>query len=437
MSDDSKARSILLVSYWYPPCPDTGAHRPAALAKYLRAAGHRVTVLTSAAHGTPPGGDDEDVVRSYDLQLARAKLRGADRVEPVFGAGAYTGRPHPLSYVLVPEALVAAWVPFARRRALALHRERRFDCVITTSPPESAHLIGRALQRRGAAWVADLRDGWNFEPLRPRFPTAAQRRLDHRLERRLLGAADVVTCVTEAMAADARERLGARAAVVPSGFEPEAGAGAEAGDLLDPDRVSLVYTGRFAHHSRDPTFLIEALAQLARDEPALAARLELVFAGPYQERERALLRRDVAPARIRVVESLPRERALGLQREADALLLIASAAGGAGGALAGDGPLGAARPGAGSAKLFEYLGAGRPILALAAETEVGAVVRETGSGTVIGAADTGAIKEALRSLASGKMAPAGNTDARGAYAYPRIAARMAEQVETAIARAHK
>jgi glycosyltransferase involved in cell wall biosynthesis len=426
------ARRVLLVSYFFPPNPDTGAHRPAALARFLREAGHSVTVLTTRAYGTLPDDAEQNIVRTGDLQLARARLRGRDRVEPIFTQGQYDAKPHPLSYVLVPDALVASWVPFARSRALRLHRERHFDCVITSSPVESAHLIGRALQRRGAAWIADLRDGWNFEPLRPRFPTGFQRRADERMERRLLGHADVVTGVTSAMAEDARERLGANAAVVPSGYDPDPPAGPSASDLLDPDRFSIVYTGRFAHYSRDPSFLLQALGELATEDPSLAERLELIFAGPYRDSERELLSHSVSPARIRVLEALPRERALALQRAADALLLIASAEGGTGGALEGDSPAGAARPGAGSAKLFEYLGTGRPILALAAGTDVGRIVSETRSGPVVSAADTAAIKDALREIVAGPT-PA-DSEARRAYAYPEIAARMAEQIEQAIAR---
>ncbi|MDX6653253.1 MAG: hypothetical protein QOJ38_2034 [Solirubrobacterales bacterium] len=425
------SRSILLVSYFYPPCPDTGAHRPAAMARYLRHAGHRVTVLTTRAYGELPDDEEQDVVRTADLQLLRARLAGRDRVEPIFAGASYESKPHPLSYVLVPEPLVLAWMPFARARAQRLQRERGFDCVLTTSPPESAHLIGRALQRRGVPWVADLRDGWNFEPLRTRLPTALQRGADARLERRTLAAADVVTCVTEAMAADARERLAARAEVVPSGFEPVAGEAAPTG-LLDPDRFSLVYTGRFGHYSRDPSFLLDAVTELASEQPELARRLELVFAGPYRPEDRRLLDRDVSPARIRVLEPLPREQAMALQREADALLLIASAAGGTGGALESSEPTGAARPGAGSAKLFEYLGAGPPILALAAATEVGRIVAECDAGLVVDAAGTAAIGAALRRLLAGE-APAGG-GGRDDYAYPRIAARMNEQIERAIAR---
>ena len=78
--------------------------------------------------------------------------------------------PHPLSRVVVPEALALAWAPFARRLATRLQRERGFDCVITTSPPESAHTVGRAVQQLGVPWIADIRDAWTFEPLRPAVP---------------------------------------------------------------------------------------------------------------------------------------------------------------------------------------------------------------------------------------------------------------------------
>src|SRR5438874_4584953 len=129
--------NILLVAYFYPPCRDTGAHRPAAMAKWLRRLGHRVTVLTTSAYGTENGPAEDDVARTADLQRLRARLHGHDRVDALFDSDTYSGRPHPLSRVLVPEPLIVAWAPFARARALRLSRDRDFDCVITSSPPES------------------------------------------------------------------------------------------------------------------------------------------------------------------------------------------------------------------------------------------------------------------------------------------------------------
>jgi glycosyltransferase involved in cell wall biosynthesis len=413
-------RSILFVAYFYPPCPDAGAHRPAAMVKYLRRAGHRVTVLTTSAYGEEPG--ETDVIRTADLQRVRARLRGHDRVQGMFESDTYSGRPHLLSRVLVPEPLVAAWAPFAVRRAVRLHRDRSFDCVITSSPPESAHLVGRALARRGVPWVADVRDAWNFEPLRPRFPTAAQRRLDERLERSLLGAADAVTVVSRPVVEDLRDRLGIDSLLVPNGWDPELAPSDDgdpdrrAADLLDPERTSLLYTGRFGSYGRDPAPLVRALRDLASQEPQVAAGIELAIAGPVTDAERRLLGSDVSPARISLLGTLPRAEVLRLQRRADALLLLASRE----------------RSQLANLKLFEYLAAGRPILALAAGTEAGRIVLETGAGDVIPSSDVAAIRGSLRRLAAGELLPS-DPRATGPYTYPASAERMREAVELAIA----
>ena len=418
-SSVSAPRRILLVSYFYPPCTDTGAHRPSALVKYLRRAGHDVTVLTTSAYGALPSDTAEQVVRTTDAQLWRARMHGADHVGSLYDGDTYTGRPHPLSKLIVPEPLALAWAPFALRRAAALNRSETFDCVVTTSPPESAHGIGRALQRRGVPWVADVRDAWTFEPLRPAFPTELQRRLDRRLEERWLGAADVVVCVSAPAADDLRRRRIADPVLVRNGADPElfeAADPAAVADLLDPERVSLVYTGRFGSAGRDPRALVEGIRLLALERPEDAGRLELVVAGPLTEDERQLFVADVAPARITLVGSLERGRALGLQRAADALLLLAH-------------PL---RSQLANFKLYEYISAGPPILALAAGTEAGAVVEAAG-GEVLPAGDPASIAAGLAQVARGEL-PAGDPGVRADHAYPAVAERMAAAIELAIER---
>ncbi len=409
--------NLLLVAYFYPPCRDTGAHRPAAMAKWLRRLGHRVTVLTTSAYGPGDDPDEASVVRTADLQRLRARAHGHDRVDALFDSDTYSGRPHPLSRVIVPEPLAAAWAPFARREALRLNRREDFDCVITSSPPESVHAVGRALARRGVAWVAELRDAWTFEPIRPRFPTAAQRNLDERLERRWLGEADEVVCVSQPAADDLRARLGIGAHLIPNGWDPdldEPGGAPEAAPILDPERISLVYTGRFGSYGRDPRPLIRALARLASEDRAAASRLDLVMAGPLTDAEAELMSTDVSPARIVLAGSLPRRVALALQRSADALLLVASPK----------------RTQLLNFKLFEYLAAGPPILALAAGTEAGRVVAEAG-GEVVAADDVTAIVGALRRLAGGELRPP-DPGALEAYSYPATAERLAAAAERAV-----
>ena len=104
------------------------------MAKHLRRMGHEVTILTTRAFGTLADDDAEGVVRSYDLQLLQARLHGRREAVPILEADTYSNRPHPLSYVIVPEALALAWTPFALARAVSLSRRRRYDCVITARP---------------------------------------------------------------------------------------------------------------------------------------------------------------------------------------------------------------------------------------------------------------------------------------------------------------
>ncbi|MCB0876369.1 MAG: glycosyltransferase [Solirubrobacterales bacterium] len=410
----SEPPRLLLVSYFYPPTRDTGAQRPAAMAKWLARIGWDVTVLTTGAFGggaaTEPG---VRVLRARDLQTVRARLSGHSRVDSLFDSDSYSGRPHPLSKLVVPEPLALAWAPFARRAALAAHRDRPFDVVLTTSPPESAHTIGHALHRRGVRWVADVRDAWTFEPLRPAFPTGVQRRLDERLERYRLSAADRIVCVSEPAAADLRARGIGDPVVIANAWDPDGepgpAAGAAADGLLAPDRTSLLYTGRFGSYGRDPGALVEAAATLAGSSPELAGRLELAIAGPLQPHERELFeRRDLAPVKVSLLGSLPRETSLALQRRANALLLLAQPA----------------RSQLVNFKLFEYLAAGVPILALAAGTEAGRIAADAGVSPIVAADDPEGIATALAELLHGGL-EGPDPDAAARYGYPAAAEAMA------------
>jgi hypothetical protein len=278
------------------------------------------------------------------------------------------------------------------------------------------------LAAKGCAWIADLRDGWIFEGVRPPFPTRFQERLDAWLERRMMRAADVVTCATRPVADDLVERMAANTTVVPNGLDPElmiAAAEQEsvtaAGTLTDPGRVSIVYTGSFGGYGRDPVPMLRALRELAAEEPATAELLELVIAGPLSRDEREALD-GLSPLRISIVGVLPRPRGMALQRRADVLLLLASPE----------------RTQAAGLKLFEYLGTGKPILALADGTEAGRIVAEVG-GEVVPAHDRAEIKAAFRRAAMGELSDP-SPDSLPARSYPAVAERMVKAVEVAIER---
>ncbi len=105
--------------------------------------------------------------------------------------------------------------------------------------------------------------------------------------------------------------------------------------------------------------------------------------------------------------SIERERSLALQRSADALLLLAQPA----------------RSQLVNFKLFEYLAAGRPVLALAAGTEAGRIAADAGIEPVVRADDPAAIAAALAQVAAGELRGPDPT-AAARYRYPAAAEAM-------------
>jgi glycosyltransferase involved in cell wall biosynthesis len=233
------------------------------------------------------------------------------------------------------------------------------------------------------------------------------------MERVVARRADAVVGVTAPITGDLRDRLGADAVTITNGFDPREAAAADWEPPLSADRHSLVYTGSLSYAGNSPEPLLRALDVL---EPAVAARLELVVAGPVTGAEREELGRRFE--RVQLLGRLPRDRTLALQRAADSLLLIA----------------GDHRPSVATGKLYEYLATDRPILVLGRRSVAARIVEETRAGLVAAVDDPAGIAAALAQLAGGYGRDGDRRAIAERFSYPALAAAMAEQVERAIAR---
>jgi glycosyltransferase involved in cell wall biosynthesis len=416
-------RSILLIAHVTPPVPMSAARRAAGLTKHLARLGHRVTVLTSVMSGSGVVPGAARTIRTRDLLVSPLNWRRAS-----FAAlkgestGAYSGAPSVLAAWVIPDLEVVGWVPFALPRALGLTAREHFDCVITSSPPQSTHLIGLALRRQGIPWVADLRDGWSFEPSGERFPPGRRRQADRQLEEAVLARADGVVGVTPPIGDDLRTRVNPQAVTITNGFDPDEGAvatEAAARAPVDPSRFTVAYTGTLAYGGASARPLMDGVRMLKEQAPDLAARLELVFAGPMSSTDLAELEASDLDGSVRVLGAVSRPESLGLQRAADALLLFV------------DGR----RPSIATGKLYEYLFSGRPILVLGEGSVAARIVTEVGAGLVAPADDPAAITAALGTLMErGPAAPKAAPDAIQRFSYSSIAREMTDAVERAIAR---
>lgn len=416
---------LLVAVYDYPPSTSVGGARWVSMKRHLERLGYDVTILTTDAYGRLPSDDEEQVIRAPDLAASEALRRALRRPAlPRPGEEVSVDRPPSplLTKVVVPDIYAVSWVPLAVRTARRIMRAARVDAFISTSPKDSTHLVGLAFSRTDAAWVVDFRDGWVFESTRPPFPTAVQRALDRKLERLVIRKADAVVAFSDVLVADFARRFGREVDYVPNGWDPDLGVDEPLAAPARNRSVRLVYTGTLtgaegAPTDRTPLPLLEGLEQLAREDPVLAGGVQLLVLGRLTERDERLLSRF---AHLGVVEHLgyvPRGRALAIQRSADALVLVSS-------------PTPSSIP----LKLFEYLGAERPILHVGRPGAAERVLAETGAGVTVSPDDREAIVEQLRRIAQMRFADAVGPRDISPYTYPTVAERMAEVIERAIRR---
>jgi glycosyltransferase involved in cell wall biosynthesis len=200
---------------------------------------------------------------------------------------------------------------------------------------------------------------------------------EHVVARTVARSADAIVAVSDAIRAEA-EGFNPRGPVVTiangSDFDDFAGL-----PYTRADRFRITHTGSF-FGKRSPRPFLTALAGPGLED--VVAR----FVGDFRSADREWAESLQLGGRLELHPFGSRRRALELQRDSDALLLLIPEAAGRGrGVLSG--------------KVFEYLAAERPILASVPPDGAAAeLIRETGTGVVVPPDDPEAIGGALRDL---------------------------------------
>jgi len=375
---------VLLVSLYFPPAGGGGVQRTVKTATHLPALGIETHVL---APDDPKWIHRDDELQPPTLAwVHRARyigpkgrkpaeeLHGTQGLERISRQAELFGR-----RFLVPDENVS-WNITAIPAAIRIVRNEGIDVVVTTSPPSSVHLIGAAVKRAtGVKWVADLRDSVVAHPHRSaeRLIVRAKEQGEHAVAKLIAHSADAITCVSDAIAEEMRERS-PRGPVLTiangSDFDDFAGL-----DHQPSDRFRLTHTGSF-FGKRDPRPFLTALKQSGLEDVVVR------FLGDFRAADREWAEGLELGDRFELIPYAPRRRSLELQRDSEALLLLIPEAGGRGkGVLSG--------------KVFEYLAAERPILAVVPPDGAAAgLIRETGAGVVVAPDDVDGMVAALSDL---------------------------------------
>ena len=369
----------LLVSFRFPPQGGVGVHRIAGFTKYLPQYGWEPHVLTGPAQGgrhledpTLLGAlqDGCQVTRSGHMNT-KAAMRWLRRLR--------LDRPVRMLTPCFP-MMDAGWIPHGYRVGLRVLRERPFDLIWSSSYPMASHFVAYLLKRKtGLPWVADYRDEWSLRPVL-QWPTPLHRAVARRLDRLVTEAADRVVTTspahTESFARAFSGGDGARYRTITNGFDEDDfrnGDGRTASPLVRADRFTVAHVGTL-NGGRSADGLVAAVQSLIAWGRVPADRIELLFVGNTKAVEDlGLESRGV----LRRVEYLPHREAVGVMAAADVLLLVNDER---------ENIL---------AKTFEYLAAGRPILALAPPGATAEVVEGARAGAVLDPADAEGIADHL------------------------------------------
>jgi glycosyltransferase involved in cell wall biosynthesis len=409
-----RPRGVLMVVAPYPlpgrPAQAAGI-RAQGLARGLRARGHPVTVVCAGHRGAREW-DDAGVrvvpARYVDVE-AHARRAGVELRELRTGGGAGgLGRTNLAREVAVrlcvPDRYIV-WVPAAI--AAARRTGGRHELVLT-SGPVSAHLVGRAVVG-DRPWLVDCNDLWSHNP--DRTNGRLRDAVDRALELHVLRRATQLSTVNEPMRAELARRHGKPVTVLYSGFDAREFPATTADRRDGPRR--LLFAGTL-YGKQDLTPLLQALAAGRRDGWLTPDDLEVEFVGRLSDRAGDEARRMGVGAFVRTHEPVPRAELLARLTSADALLLPS---------------LRATDRNALPMKLFEYVGAGRPIIVFGPPDHLAAdVVAEHGLGLVV--PDAEGLERCLRAIVSGNgRLPAAPSAARSRFSRETTLATLAGVVD--------
>jgi len=372
------------VTLYFPPAGGGGVQRPLKFASHLPALGIETHVL---APDDPKWlYEDADLPLPTQAWVHRARYvgpRGRRIADEQYGRSGVDLAVRRASSIgrrlLIPDENVT-WNATAIPKAISIARAEGIDVVLTTSPPGSVHLIGAAVKAAtGAKWVADLRDSLVAHPHRraERAAVRMKERAAHGVATLVTRRADAIVAAADAIADEARG-LHPRGSVttIANGCDFDDFAGLE---YERSNRFRIVHTGSF-FGKRDPRPFLQALADSGLEDVTVR------FVGDFRPGDREFMTGLGLSDRVELIDYVPRRRSLELQRASEVLLLLIPEAGGRGrGVLSG--------------KVFEYIAAERPILAVVPPDGAAArLLHDTGTGVVVAPDDVAGIRDALVDL---------------------------------------
>lgn len=346
-------RRVLMLAYYFAPRNHIASMRPGCFAKFLPENGWLPTVICDEWRAEDPDYNPE-IVGKLPPEVV---VHGIRRECPRGVLQKFISRK--LGPYLWPSKCPFDWWQRATAKAMELLQKQRFDVIWATSDPLVPLAVGcEVAKATGLPLVADIRDSFNVQ----KFGSWYKRPLQAAAERRLCSQADAVITVSQGLADGLSRILRRPVQVINNGYDP----------TLLPERPQvksdvfrLLYAGLIMLPQRSPAPLLQAVKMCIESGMIPRNKIEIVFLGTDPELVRRSLPSGTDELPVRFVPKVRHQEALKEQMKAAVLISLTHK--GEKGVLTG--------------KIFDYLAASRPILALPDDHgEIRSLLESTGAG---------------------------------------------------------
>ncbi len=358
-------KRLLMIAYHFPPLAgSSGIQRTLRFVQHLPKFGWEPLVLT--AHPRAYERTSSDLMADIPVGLVVRRAFALDTARHLSIGGRY------ISAMARPDRWVS-WKIGAVREGMRMIREFKPQAIWSTYPIATAHLIGAELQRRsGLPWIADFRDPMVQEgyPVDPLVWQSYKK-----IEEQTFSTARYSTFTTPGAARTYQLRYSSAAqgvVVLENGYDEETFTSVENAGVLNqkiyPGAVTLLHSGIVYPEERDPTQFFEALGQLKAERKIQAGTLKIRFrAAVHDDLLNSLANKYKVAEFIDCQPSITYREALSEMLNADGLLVMQAS------------NCNEQIP----AKIYEYLRAKRPILALTDPLgDTAATLRAAGVGDI-------------------------------------------------------
>lgn len=365
-------KNVLIITYYFPPSGGPGVQRVLNCVKYLPEYGWNPIVYT-VSNGMYPARDESllgelpkdlvveksEIFEPYDFYrkfTGKPKDAAVD-VNTIKKEGQQTSFKEKLAEFIratffIPDAR-AFWRLKSPKVLRKLVREHNIKAIYSSSPPYTCSLIARNLKREtGLPWIAGFRDPWTgfiSSPKRWFLPKA----IDIHYERSVFQEADAVECAWVGIIKDAMGKFpGLRESKffhVPNGFDadsfPEV-------PKIQTTKFTITYTGSM-YGRRNPEAFFQAINSLVESGKVDPRQIRLRFIGRFGAEVEEMFEKAPFKDSIEIFGYMAHKKSVEYLMKSDALLLVVDESKESEEIVPG--------------KVYEYLGVGRPILAVAPE----------------------------------------------------------------------